>query len=57
MDQLFGLQHRRDIHPYQTSPYMGRLNRSACRSYIKVSSTHQRVGLDFFIGWRSMGRV
>ena len=27
---------------------MGRLNRSACRSYIKVSSTHQRVGLIFF---------
>jgi hypothetical protein len=27
MDQLFGLQHRRDIHPYQTSPYMGRLKK------------------------------
>ena len=35
----------------QPSPGQG-LNRSACRSYIKVSSTHHRVGMEFFIGWR-----
>ncbi|WP_144006107.1 hypothetical protein [Prevotella sp. lc2012] len=31
---------KRDIHPNQTFPYMGRLNRSSCRSYIKVRSDH-----------------
>ena len=36
----------RDIHPLQTSPYMGRLNRSSCRSFIKVSSDRQRSGLE-----------
>ena len=30
-----------------SSPYMGRLNRSSCRSYIKVRSDHQRSGVIF----------
>ena len=36
-----------EIHPNQTFPYMGRLNRSSCRSYIKVRSDHQRSGVIF----------
>ena len=39
---------KRDIHPNQTFPYMGRLNRSSCRSYIKVRSDHQRSGVIFY---------
>ena len=31
-----------------SSPYMGRLNRSSCRSYIKVRSDHQRSGVIFY---------
>ena len=34
---------------FQTSPYMGRLNRSSCRSFIKVSSDRQRSGLSFLM--------
>ena len=40
---------QRSIHPHQTSPYMGRLNRSSCRSFIKVSSDRQRSGLSFLM--------
>ena len=40
---------KRDIHLLQTSPYMGRLNRSSCRSFIKVSSDRQRSGLSFLM--------
>ena len=40
---------KRDIHPLQTSPYMERLNRSSCRSFIKVSSDRQRSGLSFLM--------
>ena len=31
------------------TPYMGRLNRSSCRSFIKVSSDRQRSGLTFLM--------
>ena len=47
---FFGAKKRdkRNIHLLQTSPYMGRLNRSSRRSYTKVSSPHQRGGLYYF---------
>ena len=42
---------RTSNHSPNPSPIIGKgLNRSACRSYIKVSSTHQRVGMFFIIG-------
>ncbi len=40
---------RTSNHSPNPSPIIGKgLNRSACRSYIKVSSTHQRVGMFFY---------
>ena len=47
---FFGAKKRgkRNIHPLQTPPYMEGLNRSSRRSFIKVSSPHQRGGLVFF---------
>ena len=47
------LLHKKGLQPSpqtpQPPPGQG-LNRSACRSYINVSSTHQRVGMFFIIG-------
>ena len=44
---FFGAKKRdkRNIHPHPSFPYMGRLNRFSRRSFIKVSSPHQRGGL------------
>ena len=37
MNQLFGLQHRRDTHPQQTSPFIwGSLTAPSRRSFTKV---------------------
>ena len=41
---------RTSNHSLNLSPIVGkRLNRSSCRSYINVSSTHHRVGIYFLL--------
>jgi len=46
---------RTSNHSLNLSPIFGkRLNRSACRSYINVSSPHHRVGMFLFIAKRDI---
>ena len=40
---------QRKHSPHQGLPSRGGCNRSSCRSYTKVSSTHHRVGMLFYI--------
>ena len=50
---FFGAKKEAKKHPPppRPPPIGGGCNRSSCRSYIKVSSDHQRSGLIFY-GWR-----
>ncbi len=51
MNQLFGLQHRRSIHPLQGLPLYGEdATAPTRRSFIKVCSGHHSPGIDYFNG-------
>ena len=52
-ESFFGAKKEAKKHPPppRPPPIWGGCNRSSCRSYIKVSSDHQRSGLIFY-GWR-----
>ncbi len=51
-------KNQRSIHPYQTSPYMGRLRSGADNAalFTKVKSTI-KGRFWFFIGWRVKGSI